>query len=55
MVVGYKSSTFYDEIKLTNQDILITGDRYKILNYSIESKVWFKADNIDFSTYFSTL
>lgn len=39
MVVGYKSSTFYDEIKLTNQDILITGDRYKILNYAIESKV----------------
>ena len=39
MVVGYQSSTFHEEIELTNEDILIVGDRYKILEYAIESKV----------------
>lgn len=39
MLVGYQSSTFHDEIKLTNHDILIIGDRYKVVEYAIESKV----------------
>lgn len=39
MLVGYQSSTFHEEIELTNEDILIIGDRYKIINYAIESKV----------------
>ena len=39
MLVGYQSSTFHDEIKLTNNDILIIGDRYKVVEYAIESKV----------------
>ena len=39
MLVGYQSSTFHEEIKLTNKDILIIGDRYKVIEYAIESKV----------------
>lgn len=39
MLVGYQSSTFHEEIKLTSEDILIIGDRYKIIEYAIESKV----------------
>ena len=39
MIVGYQSSTFHDEIKLTSEDILIIGDRYKVIEYAIESKV----------------
>ncbi len=39
MLVGYQSSTFHDEIVLSNEDILIIGDRYKIIEYAIESKV----------------
>lgn len=39
MLVGYQSTTFHDEIKLTNDDILIIGDRYKVIDYAIESKV----------------
>lgn len=39
MVVSYQSKTFHDEVKLTNNDILIVGDRFKILEYAIESKV----------------
>ena len=39
MVAGYQSSTFHDEIKLSNNDILIVGDRFKIIDYAISSKV----------------
>lgn len=39
MLVGYQSSTFHEEIKLTNEDILIVGDRYKVIDYAIESNV----------------
>ncbi len=39
MLVGYQSSTFQEEILLTNEDILVVGDRYKIIEYAIESKV----------------
>ena len=39
IVPGYSSTTFISEIKLTENDILITGDRYSILEYAINSKV----------------
>jgi len=39
LVASYQSKTFHDEIILTNNDILIVGDRYKILEYAIDSKV----------------
>jgi len=39
MVASYQSKTFHDEVKLTQNDILIVGDRFKILEYAIESKV----------------
>ncbi len=39
MVASFQSKTFHEEVELTNTDILIVGDRYKILEYAIESKV----------------
>ena len=39
MLVGYQSSTFQEEILLTNEDILVIGDRYKIIDYAIDSHV----------------
>ncbi len=39
MVVGLGSSTFQDEVKLSGEDILIVGDRYKVIKYAIESEV----------------
>ncbi len=39
LIGGYQSQTFFDEVQLTNNDILIIGDRYKVINYAIESKV----------------
>lgn len=39
IVVGLQASSFFDEIKLNENDIIIVGDRYKILDYAIESKV----------------
>ena len=39
LVASYQSKTFHEEIELTNNDILIVGDRYKILEYAIASKV----------------
>ena len=39
MVASYQSKTFQDEIILSNDDILIVGDRFKIIEYAIESKV----------------
>lgn len=39
MLVGYQSSTFQEEILLTNEDILVVGDRYKIIDYAIDSHV----------------
>jgi len=39
MLVGYQSSTFHDEIILSNRDIMIVGDRYKVIEYAIESKI----------------
>lgn len=39
LVASYQSKTFHDEVTLTNRDILIVGDRYKVLEYAISSKV----------------
>ncbi len=39
MVAAYRSNTFINEVKLTNDDIVIMGDRYNILDYAISSGV----------------
>lgn len=39
MVVGMQSKAFHENVSLTNDNILIVGDRYRILDYAIESKV----------------
>ena len=39
MVAGFRSTTFIDLVELGNDDILIVGDRYSIIEYAIESKV----------------
>ncbi len=39
LVGSYQSSTFANEIDLTSDDILIVGDRFKILDYAINSKI----------------
>ena len=39
IVPGYRSTTFINEIKLTKDDIIITGNRYSILEYAINSGV----------------
>lgn len=39
LVAGYKSTTFIEEMNLTNNDILIVGDRHSIIEYAIKSKV----------------
>ena len=39
IIPGYRSTTFINEIKLHEDDIIITGNRYSILEYAINSKV----------------
>ena len=39
IVPGYRSTTFINEIRLTENDIIVTGNRYSILEYAINSKV----------------
>ena len=39
IVASYKSQTFFNNIALTNKDILLVGDRHQIHKYAIESKV----------------
>ena len=39
MVVGMQSKAFHAQVSLSNDDILIVGDRYRILDYAIDSKV----------------
>ena len=39
IVASYKSQTFFNNIALTNQDILLVGDRHQIHEYAISSKV----------------
>ena len=39
IVPGYRSTTFINDIKLKKNDILITNNRYSIIEYAIQSKV----------------
>lgn len=39
ITAGFRSTTFLDEIKLSNDDILIVGNRYSIIEYAITCKV----------------
>ena len=39
LVASYKSTTFIEEMKLTNNNILIVGDRHSIIEYAINSGV----------------
>lgn len=39
IIPGYRSTTFINEIELKQNDILITGNRYSIIEYAIASKV----------------
>jgi len=39
LVASYKSTTFMDNIKLNNNNILIVGDRHSIIEYAIKSKI----------------
>ena len=39
LVAGYKSTTFIEEMNLTNNDILIVGDRHSIIEYAVKSGV----------------
>lgn len=39
LVASYKSTTFMDNIKLDNSNILIVGDRHSIIEYAVKSKI----------------
>ena len=39
IIPGYRSTTFINEVELTENDILITGNRYSIIDYAVKSKV----------------
>ena len=39
IVASYKSQTFFNNIALTNHDILLVGDRHQIHEYAIKSQV----------------
>lgn len=39
LVAAYRSTTFMENVKLTNNMILIVGDRHSIIEYAINSKV----------------
>ena len=39
IIPGYRSTTFINEVKLREDDIIITGNRHSILEYAIESRV----------------
>lgn len=39
LVASYNSSTFIDNVKLDNNNILIVGDRHTIIEYAIKSKI----------------
>ena len=39
LIASYQAKTLHEEVPLSNNDILIVGDRYKVLEYAIMSKV----------------
>lgn len=52
LAVAYKSETFINRVKLTNKDIVILGDRYKIQEYAISSgvKLVILVNNVELSS-----
>ena len=38
-VASYKSTTFIENVKLTNNSILVVGDRHSIIEYAVNSKI----------------
>lgn len=39
IIPGYRSTTFINEVELNENDIIITGNRYSIIEYAVKSKV----------------
>lgn len=39
LAVSYRSTTFINNVNLTNDDILIVGDRHSVIEYAVNSKV----------------
>lgn len=39
LIAAYQSKTFIENIKLSSNDILIVGDRYKIMEYAVKSSI----------------
>lgn len=39
IIPGYNSTSFIEEVKLKENDIIITGNRYNIIEYAVKSKV----------------
>ena len=39
IIPGYRSTTFINEVALNENDILITGNRYSIIEYAVNNKV----------------
>lgn len=39
LIASFQSKTFQDEVELNQNNILIVGDRFKIIDYAIDSKV----------------
>lgn len=56
LVASYRSTTFMDRIQLTNEHILIVGDRHSIIEYAVNSKIklliitgdgWIKEEHLE--------
>lgn len=39
IIAAYRSTTFMENTKLSNEDILIVGDRHSIIEYAVNSKI----------------
>lgn len=39
LAAAYRSTTFMENINLSNEDILVVGDRHSIIEYAVQSKV----------------
>ena len=39
LAASYRSTTFINNVNLTNEDILIVGDRHSVIEYAVNSKV----------------
>ena len=56
LVASYRSTTFMDRVQLTNEHILIVGDRHSIIEYAVNSKIklliitgdgWIKEEHLE--------